>query len=194
MILVLTLFAYNFGLKRLNIERSSAIDRFKSNKSHFVRPKDKTWFSVNQPIWLEQFDFPRIYNNAPDNVTHIPARISIFEVMKFEKNTKYSIDLTLNPIHETQIKLPEPILLQPYGFEHGFAYEIHLEIQGDEQLMFDEELGVGTYEINQFYSSNIEVVFVEDSQSLKSKVINGKKYFASQGTVKRLHLKYLLGN
>lgn len=193
-LIVFTIIIFNYGLNHLEkIERTVVIDRFKSNRNYLVHPiKDKTWFIVNQPIWLKQFDLPKIYSIVNNDKINITAKISFIEVNNSIKTEKFSTQIILNSTIETKIKLLEPFLLQSNNYMNRFSYEIYIETENNLQLVFDEELAFGLFDIYQFYGNYIQVVFVENGPKIKPKFLNNEKYSISQGTVKRFHFTYNL--
>lgn len=160
---------------------------------YFVLSVDKTAFSVNHPLWLEQFDVSKIFNYDPvkeiisENVT---VKYEIVEILKEVAHEEiiFKGEIILNSTYEAEAKTQFSgmgISLKP-----GYTYEIQVEIPEGKQLMYFEDLEIKEFDKRRFLQKSIHVKFHQANLDSKPPTEGYKTRKLSQGIVKQLHLKY----
>lgn len=181
----------------LNPRHTVVIDRFASNHEspgYFILPLDKTAFSVDKPLWLHQFDIPKVYLYDPINeiaVDNLPIRLRFVKIANqtFPNDNPAEVIFIgrtiVNSTHETTVKVPAKVPLHP-----GFMYEIRLKMPEKTHLMYNEFHDIRDYKINRFFGKSITVSFYQHNPMVKPPNPSDKRRKVSHGLVKKLHLKY----
>lgn len=174
-----------------NSNETIVINRFVANQKFYTIQMDRTTFSVDEPVWLEQFVIPKVFTyelikQAP--VSHVSVMVKIFETPKdvgflqgreliFMQRTE------INRMHETKVIMPSGIRLKP-----EFVYEIRLEIPKNMIFIYNEELGTGKYLIDRPLAKPITINF--NRHSLAQNLPNNLELKLSHGMLKRIQFKY----
>lgn len=162
---------------------------------YFILGVDRTTFSVDRPLWLQQFDIVKVFANDPPNerqVHRIPIKIKIRKIPEGDLKegdvieTVYTGQAHLNSTHDTTVNVFSKVLLKP-----GFLYEIRLKMPERTHFMYKDCLDIREHKITRFFSKSILVNFYQHNPTVRSH--NNRddvKQTVSHGMVKRLHLKY----
>lgn len=164
---------------------------------YFILGVDRTTFSVDRPLWLQQFDIVKVFANDPTmndrNVHRIPIKIKIRKIPEGDLKegdvieTVYTGHALLNSTHDTTVNIFSKVLLKP-----GFLYEIRLKMPERAHFMYKDCLDIREHKITRFFSKSILVNFYQHNPTVRISHNNRDdvKQTVSHGMVKRLHLKY----
>lgn len=174
-----------------NSNETAIIDRFVASQKMYTLQIDRTAFSVDQPVWLEQFDISKVFGYElikQRPVYHVSVMVKIFEIAEGIRSLQATellfmkrVDIGFN--HETKIILPSEFLLKP-----GFVYEIRVELPENMTFTYNDELTIGTYKIDRPLSKPITVDFYQHNSGLQN--VDHYERKLSHGMVKDIHLKY----
>lgn len=183
------------------VDRTVAVSEHHHRHQHhhhhgyFILGVDRTTFSVDRPLWLQQFDIVKVFANDPVNrhVHRIPVKIKIRKIPEGDLKeadvieTVFTGHALLNSTHDTTVNVFSKVLLKP-----GFLYEIRLKMPERTHLMYKEYLDIREHKITRFFSKSILVNFYQHNPTIRSQSSNRDdvKQTVSHGMVKRLHLKY----
>lgn len=159
---------------------------------------DRTTFSVDRPLWLQQFDIVKVFANDPTNERHvhrIPVKIKIRKIPEGDLKeadvieTVFTGQALLNSTHETTVNVFSKVLLKP-----AFLYEIRLKMPERSHLMYKDFLDIREHKITRFFSKSILVNFYQHNPTVVRPSTSNRdtdvRRPVSHGMVKRLHLKY----
>lgn len=169
------------------------------HSGHFILGVDRTTFSVDRPLWLQQFDIVKVFGNDQPNVERpvqrIPIKIKIRKIPEGDLKESDVIEnvftgqALLNSTHETTVHVFSKVLLKP-----GFLFEIRLKMPERTPLMYKDNLDIREHKITRFFSKSILVNFYQHNPTIQRSHNNNRnvdvKQTVSHGMVKRLHLKY----
>lgn len=173
----------------LSSDRFAVVDRSIADPSmgyYNILPVDRTAFSVNYPVWLQQLDISKIFINNGSCVDTVPVKIKIVEKYLSDmrdKDVVYVGQVTLNSANETNIQFSPDISLQS-----KFTYEIRLAVP-EMFYAYTGNLNIKEYRIKRFAWRSVILTFYQNNAAEKPpNSIN--EWTVSHGMVKRLHLKY----
>lgn len=181
----------------MNPRHSILIDRISSkndSSSYFVPSVDKTAFTVNQQVWLQEFHISKVFRY--DTTKEIPVH-NVAVGVKFVKIANNSTahehlaevifvgHALLNSTHETKVKVPAKLPLHP-----GFIYEIRLKMPEKMHLKHTGALDILDYKINRFFSKAITITFFPSNSIGRLTKAHDHKRKISHGIVKRIQLIY----
>lgn len=164
---------------------------------YFILGVDRTTFSVDRPLWLQQFDIVKVFGNDQTNVERhvhrVPIKIKIRKIPEGDLKeadvieTVYTGHAMLNSTHETTVNVFSKVLLKP-----GFLYEVRLKMPERTPLMYKDTLDIREHKITRFFSKSILVNFYQHNPTVQRTQNSNVdvKQTVSHGMVKRLHLKY----
>lgn len=160
---------------------------------YFSLPVDRTAFAINDRVWLERFDIPKIYLYDPKNaipVEDVPTHVKLVEIFKPNSYEKvlFKEKVSLNSTDEAKIDLKHTsgeILLRP-----GYMYEIRLEFPKDTNIMYDEFLDIKEFSMRKIFNTYIYVDFFQNNPVSKPPNAKDENRKLTHGMVKRLHLRY----
>lgn len=169
------------------------------HSGYFILGVDRTTFSVDRPLWLQQFDIAKVFGNDQPNVERpvhrIPIKIKIRKIPEGDLKeadvieTVYTGHALLNSTHDTTVNVFSKVLLKP-----GFLFEIRLKMPERTPLMYKECLDIREHKITRFFSKSILVNFYQHNPTIQRTHSNNRdvdvRQTVSHGMVKRLHLKY----
>lgn len=170
-----------------------------SHQGYSILSVDRTTFSVDRPLWLQQFDIVKVFANDPANERHvhrIPVKIKIRKIPESDLKeadiieTVFTGQALLNSTHETTVNVFSKVLLKP-----GFLYEIRVKIPERTHLLYKDFLDIREHKITRFFSKSILVNFYQHNPTVMRSTSNNHrdgdvKRPVSHGMVKRLHFKY----
>lgn len=180
-----------------NPNRTAIVDRTVDchrSPGFFTLGLDRTSFSVDRAVWLQQFDIVKVYGydpNAEIPVRRIPIRIKIRKIPQDDSQeadkieTVFTGHTVVNSTHEATVNVFSKVLLQP-----GFVYEIRLKMPDHEHFMYTDCLDIHEHKITRFFSKSILVQFQQGNPSVRPHSLGQTHRKVSRGMVKRLHLKY----
>lgn len=164
---------------------------------YFILGVDRTTFSVDRPLWLQQFDIVKVFGNDQTNVERhvhrVPIKIKIRKIPEGDLKeadvieTVFTGHAMLNSTHETTVHVFSKVLLKP-----GFLYEVRLKMPERTPLMYKDNLDIREHKITRFFSKSILVNFFQHNPTVQRPHNSNVdvKQTVSHGMVKRLHLKY----
>lgn len=180
-----------------NPNRTVIVDRTISNHNspgYFILGVDRTTFSVDRPVWLQQFDVVKVFGYDPVKeipVHRVPVKLKIRKLPNGDVKDKESIETVftghtvLNSTHEATVNVFSKVLLKP-----GFVYEIRMKMPDRSHFMYTDHLDIHEYKITRFFSKSIIVHFHQHNPTVRPHSIKDSTRKVSHGLVKRLHLKY----
>lgn len=178
-----------------NPNRTMIIDRTSDDTDsagYFILPLDRTAFTVDRPVWLQQFDITKVFAYDPMQeiaVHRVPVKVRIRKIADInDKSTHETVFIghtVLNSTHEAKVNVFSKVMLKP-----DFVYEIRVKMPEKTHLMYSEHLDTRGYEISRFFSKTIHLTFHQHNPNHKPAHIRDTRRHISQGMVKRLHVKY----
>lgn len=160
---------------------------------YFTLPVDRTAFAVNDRVWLERFDIPKIYLCDPNDaipVEDVKTHVKLVEIFKPNayENVLFEEKVSLNSTDEAKIDIKNTsgeVVLRP-----GYVYEIRLEFPKDMNIMYDEFLHIKEFSMRKVFNTYIYVDFFQNNPVSKPPKEEDKTRKLTHGIVKKLHLKY----
>lgn len=180
-----------------NPNRTIIMDRTLTNHNSpgfFILGVDRTTFSVDRPVWLQQFDVVKVFGYDPVKeipVHRVPVKIKIRKLPDGDVKDKHSIETVftghsvLNSTHEATVNVFSKVLLKP-----GFVYEIRMKMPENGHFMYNDYLDIHDHKITRFFSKSIIVHFHQHNPTVRPHSIKDSTRKVSHGLVNRLHLKY----
>lgn len=173
------------GLGEVDSKRTNVLERFSGNYGYFITPVDKTSFTVDHPIWLKQFDLPKVFGyhaKSKKNINNVPATVKVIE-MGDEQRELFVGQIKLNSGKEANVKITKGVLLQP-----NVEYIIQVETPEDTHLMINETFAMRTLTIHRIMGKPIHVKFQQRNPTDKPSFDEKTKRKPSNGLVRRLHM------
>lgn len=174
-----------------NSNETAIINRFVASENVYALQIDRTAFSVDQPVWLEQFDISKVFGyelTKQRPIYHVSVMVKIFEIAEGISSLEATellfmkrVDIGFN--YETKIPLPSEFLLKP-----DFVYEIRVEMPKNITFTYNDELTIGKYKIVRPLSKPITVDFYQHNFDFQN--VGDIERKLSHGMVKDIHLKY----
>lgn len=179
-----------------NPNRTIVIDRTAADginsAGYYILPIDRTAFTVDRPVWLQQFDIAKVFAYDPNHkiaVHRVPVTVRIRKMTDLKDKSTYETvflaHTTLNSTHEAKVNVFSAVMLKP-----NFVYEIRVKMPEKVHFMHNDQLETRGYEISRFFSKTIHLIFHQHNSNHKPGHIRDSRRQVSQGMVKRLHVKY----
>lgn len=175
------------------VDRTAVSGPPHQSPGYFILGVDRTTFSVDRPLWLQQFDIVKIFADDPTTQRHvhrIPVKIKIRKIPEGDVKDGDAIETVftghahLNSTHETVINVFSKVLLKPQ-----FLYEIRLKMPERAHFIYNDYLDIREHKISRFFSKSILVNFYQHNPTVHHSRDDVKRT-VSHGMVKRLHFKY----
>lgn len=160
----------------------------------YILGVDRTTFSVDRPVWLQQFDIVKVFGYDPVKeipVHRVPVKLKIRKLPEGDFTDKNSIETVftghavLNSTHEATVNVFSKVLLKP-----GFVYEIRMKMPERVHYMYTDYLDIHEHKITRFFGKSIIVHFHQHNPTARPLSIKDSNRKVSHGLVKRLHVKY----
>lgn len=161
-----------------------SVDTYAS-PGYYLLNKDRTAFTVNRYLWLQQFNLSKVYiyhAEKEEPIDVIPVKYQIVRIQNRSEEVIHTGKTKISSNYVTSVKFNE-ILLKP-----DYYYEIRVELPADVVLMYIDNLEIKEYYLRRFYKP-IRVKFYQHNADEKPDVEHGKRLL-SHGLVKQLYLKY----
>lgn len=160
----------------------------------YILGVDRTTFSVDRPVWLQQFDIVKVFGYDPVKeipVHRVPVKLKIRKLPDGDFTDKNLIETVftghtvLNSTHEATVNVFSKVLLKP-----GFVYEIRMKMPDRVHYMYTDYLDIHEHKITRFFGKSIIVHFHQRNPTARPVSIKDSNRKVSHGLVKRLHVKY----
>lgn len=162
--------------------------------SEYYMPSiDRTTFTVNRKVWLQQIDIPAIFKyrkKEPKPFSFYFVNVTIFEKANFDSNENQTeciamLDTKVSSSKESHINISPAILLKP-----DKVYEINVDFPtSDWKFMYKGTHEIGGYIIKKSFFQSIIVEFHQTNPQIGPPDRTDDKRKLSQGVIQRLYLK-----